>query len=204
MEKEIVEILSKDKILKKIIAEVDVNWSNTKEKDIYFYLLKAITSQQLSTKAAATIWKRFLELFTNNYPDAEKLTHMLPEKLRTAGISMQKAGYLKNIAQFSIEKSLDYKVLNKLSDYDLIIYLTEIKGVGKWTAEMILMFALKRTNVLPLDDLGIQQAMQKAYGIDANNKKEMFLKMEQIADKWQPYKTIASMYLWNWKDLKKQ
>lgn len=203
MEKEIITTLSKDKVLKKIISEVDINWDNNKEKDIYFYLLKAITSQQLSTKAAATIWKRFLELFPNEYPDAEKLIHMLPEKLRTAGLSMQKTGYLKNIAQFSIEKSLDYKVLNKLNDHDLIIYLTEIKGVGKWTAEMILMFALKRTNVLPLDDLGIQQAMQKAYGIDTKNKKEMYLKMEQIADKWQPYKTIASMYLWNWKDLKK-
>lgn len=195
--------LAKDKTLKKIIATTDVSWDTKTQTDIYFELLKAITFQQLSTKAAQTIWNRFLELFSENYPDAKLLLKMSDEKLRTAGISKQKAGYLKNIAAFSINKTLAYKTLNKLNDEELINYLSEIKGVGKWTAEMILMFSLKRTNVLPLDDLGIQQAIKKAYSLEYQNKKDMYAKMLQTAENWQPYRSIACLYLWRYKDDKK-
>ena len=124
------------------------------------------------------------------------------EVLRSAGLSYQKAGYLKNIAQFSIDKSLDYKKLKSKTDEDLITYLTEIKGVGRWTVEMILMFSLKRTDILPEDDLGIQQGMIKAVGIETQNKKELKALMQQHAAKWSPYRTYASMYLWRWKDAK--
>ncbi|MES2837277.1 MAG: DNA-3-methyladenine glycosylase 2 family protein [Bacteroidota bacterium] len=197
---EIKKHLAKDKTLKKIIAKTDISWDTKAQTDIYFELLKAITFQQLSTKAAQTIWNRFLELFSQSYPEAKLLLKMSDEKLRTAGISKQKAGYLKNIAAFSINKTLEYKSIKKLSDDELINYLSEIKGVGKWTAEMILMFSLKRTNVLPLDDLGIQQAIKKAYNLTYTNKKDMYAKMLQTAQNWQPYRSIACLYLWRFKD----
>lgn len=195
---EIITHLSKDKVLKKIIAETELKISKP-ENDLYYGLLRAIVFQQLSTKAATTIWNRFLALFPDNYPEAKKLLKFTPEKLRSAGISAQKSGYLKNIAQFSIDETLDYKKLKKLSDEELIDYLTQIKGVGRWTTEMLLMFSLQRQNILPLDDLGIQQAMQKAYKLK-EEKKALQQKMLVVSEKWQPYRTIASMYLWRWKD----
>ena len=101
-----------------------------------------------------------------------------------------------NVCTFFIEKQLTDQKLYKLSDEELIQLLTEIKGVGKWTVEMILMFALQRENVFAVDDLGIQQKMCSIYNIDATNKKEMKLKMEIISKRWSPYRTYACRYLW--------
>jgi DNA-3-methyladenine glycosylase II len=103
---------------------------------------------------------------------------------------------LLNVCTFFIEKQLTDQKLYKLSDEELIQLLTEIKGVGKWTVEMILMFALQRENVFAVDDLGIQQKMCGIYNIDATNKKEMKLKMETISKRWSPYRTYACRYLW--------
>src|SRR5690606_35491475 len=119
-------------------------------------LLQAIVDQQLSVKAAATIWKRFISLFGDGYPHPEVLLALSPQTLRSVGLSGQKTGYLKNIASFSLEKTLDYRKLRAMDDETLINYLTQIKGVGRWTAEMILMFTLTRPDVFPIDDLGIQ------------------------------------------------
>lgn len=170
--------------------------------DLYQSLLRSIVGQQLSVKAAATIWQRFLDLFGDGYPDPKILLKMKDDKLRTAGLSYQKAGYLKNIARFSIEKTLDYNKLKKMSDEDLIEYLVEIKGVGRWTVEMILMFTLERHDVLPLDDLGIQNGMKHLYDIRHRNKKDLLLEMQRIAESWRPCRTLACFYIWRYKDNK--
>lgn len=186
--------LKKDKKLKKIIDRIVVT-SPKPRADLYLNLLRAIAGQQLSVKAAATIWERVLNLFPDNYPSPEAVLLMDTAKLRGAGLSYQKAGYIKNIAQFSLDETLDYKKLKRKSDDELIDYLTQIKGVGRWTVEMILMFSLVRENILPLDDLGIQNAIKKIYGLNTTGK-QLKLEMEQISHPWQPYRTFACMYLW--------
>lgn len=186
--------LKKDKKLKKIIDRISIAPPKPRT-DLYLNLLRAIAGQQLSVKAAATIWERVLNLFPNQYPSPDAVLLMDTEKLRGAGLSYQKAGYLRNIAQFSLDETLDYKKLKRKSDDELIEYLTQIKGVGRWTVEMILMFSLVRENILPLDDLGIQNAIKKLYDLNTTGK-QLKLEMVQIAHQWQPYRTYACMYLW--------
>ena len=128
---------------------------------------------------------------------------MDPEKMRRVGLSYQKAGYLKNIAQFSIEETLEYSRLKKKSDEDLIEYLTEIKGVGRWTVEMILMFSLGRPDIMPVDDLGIQTAMKGVYKIDLEGR-QLKEKMLELSEKWRPHRTVACVYLWRWKEAQKE
>jgi DNA-3-methyladenine glycosylase II len=193
--------LRKDKALKKVIDHVGPLESR-KSQDLYVSLMKAIVSQQLSVKAAATIWGRFLELFKDGYPDPKLLLKMKDDTLRAVGLSYQKAGYLKNIARFSTEETLDYKKLKSKGDEELIEYLVQIKGVGRWTVEMLLMFSLNRHDILPKDDLGIQNGMKSLYKIDPQNKKELYAEMERIAEKWRPYRTLACRYIWRHKDMK--
>ncbi len=190
--------LKKDKKLAALIKKVGVI-KQSKNTDLYYALINSIVSQQLSIKAADTIFNRFLDLFKDRYPDAKTVLKMDVEKMRAAGLSYQKAGYIKNIAQFSIEETLDYKKLKKLNDEDLINYLTQIKGVGRWTVEMILMFSLQRENILPLDDLGIQNGIKKIYNL-SSEKKELKLHMIEIANKWEPYRSLACKYIWRYKD----
>ena len=186
--------LSKDKKLKSIIDRITLE-APVQRTDLYLNLLRAIAGQQLSVKAAATIWNRVQALFPENYPDAPAVLTMDIEKLRGAGLSYQKAGYLKNIAQFSLDQTLDYKKLKKQTDDELITYLTQIKGVGRWTVEMILMFCLVRENILPLDDLGIQNSIKRIYKLETTGK-ALKADMETLSKKWQPYRTFACMYLW--------
>jgi len=190
--------LNKDKKLKKVIKATGL-LEASHEKDLFTSLLSAIVSQQLSTKAASTIWNRFILLFPNEQATENAILKMDIEILRAVGLSYQKAGYLKNIASFSLEKSLEYKKLYRKSDEDLIEYLCEIKGVGRWTAEMILMFNLNRPDILPVDDLGIQQAMISLYELELKGK-ELKAEMHRISLNWQPYRTLASRHLWKWKD----
>jgi DNA-3-methyladenine glycosylase II len=192
------EHLRQDKKLAKIIDRVGV-LKIKKHDDLYLALQRSIVSQQLSVKAAATIWGRYETIFPENYPHPELVLKMDVEKMRAAGLSYQKAGYIQNIARFSKEETLDYHKLKKMEDEELITYLTQIKGVGRWTTEMILMFTLGRENVLPLDDLGIQMAMIKMFNIKGD-KKQMKLKMIKHAEKWEPYRTLACKYLWRYKD----
>ena len=194
-----IEHLKKDKFLKKVIEKAGVI-RIVKEEDLYYTLLRAIAGQQLSVKAAQTIWERVLKLFKDEYPHAKMVLKLKDEKLRAAGLSYQKAGYLKNIASFSIEQTLDYHQLKSKTDDELIEYLVQIKGVGRWTVEMILMFSLKRENVFPKDDLGIQNGMIKLYGIKSENKKELFEKMHNVSEKWKPYRSLGCMYIWRHKD----
>ena len=169
--------------------------------DIYIALLEAVVSQQLSVKAADTIFKRFLNLFEEQNPTPERILMQSIETLRSCGLSGQKANYIQNIATFWQQPEVQKRDWLSV-DNDLIIKeLTAIKGVGKWTVEMILMFKLGRLDVFPDADLGIQQAMIRLYGLESKGK---VLKKElcAIAAAWQPYRSIASRYLWRWKDAK--
>ncbi len=190
--------LSKDERLAAVIqAHTMLEWGVA--GDVYSDLLGSIISQQISVKAAATIQERFLGLFADGYPHADQLLAFDETELRTAGLSRQKAGYMHNIARFFQEENLlDYDWAPH-SDEEIVRWLTQIKGVGRWTVEMILMFTLQRPDVFPLDDLGIRNAMIKIYEIEATGKalKQHLL---DTAEPWRPYRTYACRYLWRWKD----
>ena len=169
--------------------------------DIHRALLASIVSQQLSVKAADTIFNRFLDLFENRDPDPGRITRLSVNSLRKAGLSQQKAGYIKNVAAFARQDDgLNYSQLNKMTDEELISYLTQIKGVGRWTVEMLLMFAFDRKDVFSRDDLGIQQAMKQLYSMEHSGR-ELKNRMLEVAENWRPYRSIVCKYLWQWKSL---
>ena len=167
--------------------------------DIYHDLLNSIVSQQLSVKAAATIYSRFLDLFPNRQAHAEFVATTDLEILRGVGLSYQKAGYIKNIAAYWIDNQEDMKNWLGMSDDDIIKELTQIKGVGKWTVQMILMFRLNRLDVFPIDDLGIRQGMVKIYELEETGK-DLIKKLHEIAESWRPYRSVACRYVWKHKD----
>lgn len=191
--------LSRDKKLKPIIESQGV-LKLKKQKDLCYYLCASIMSQQLSTKVATVIHNRFLDLFDGFVPEPMLILDTPFEKLRAIGLSNAKVNYVKNVAEFAISKGMSYDHIRKMTDDEIIAYLTEIKGVGRWTVEMLLMFAMQREDVFPADDLGIQQAMSGLYKLNTENKKQFREEMFRIAKKWAPYRTYASMYLWRWKD----
>ncbi len=197
---EIIRHLSQDTRLKTVIENTEaISIEKNTNPDTYSSLLRAIVGQQLSTKAAQTIYLRFEARFGGE-PQAEKICQTSIDTLKEVGLSQQKAGYIQNIARFTLEKGLSYALLAPMTDAEIITYLTQIKGVGKWTVEMLLMSGLGRLDVFPEDDLGIQQAMSRLYGLDTTHKKTLLLHMRQIASVWSPYRTIACKYLWKWKD----
>ena len=191
--------LSKDKKLKKIIS-LQEPYVLVREKNVYLHLCNSILSQQLSTKVAQVFHRRFLELYGGKRPSPEQISNTPFETLRGIGLSNAKANYVLNVSRFFIDEKLTDARLNKMSNEELIEYLTQIKGVGKWTVEMILMFTLGREDVFAVDDLGIQQAICKLYNVDASDKKQMKEQMLSISKKWSPYRTYACRYLWGWKD----
>ena len=194
----IIEHLCQDPKLHAIISATEIEWPQTGE-DIYFSLLRSIVFQQLSGKAASTIHGRFLDLFPEGYPYPEELLALDMPALRAVGLSRQKATYIQNVAEFFQKENLVGKDLAEKDDEAVIQYLTRIKGVGRWTVEMLLMFTLNRPDVLPLDDLGIQQAIQRAYAVEEKGR-ALKSRMLEIAEAWRPYRTYASLYLWRWKD----
>ncbi len=192
-------VLSKDPVLRKVIQSTGKFTASKPNRDVYFSLLQSITSQQLSTKAGDTIFGRFLDLFPDRTPHPEKVIKMNIEKMRKAGLSYAKAGYIKNIAEFQITNGLEYRKLNKMNDDELMNYLIQIKGVGRWTSEMILMFTLIRPDILPVDDIGIRNEMKALYGIKGEGK--VFAEyMIEIAETWRPYRTLACRHLWRFRD----
>lgn len=190
--------LSKDKVLATIVKKD--NHSLSLQKNIPIKLMGSIISQQLSTKVAAIIYDRFLALYPAKKPTIQKVLDTPEETLRAIGISYAKINYIYAVANFCLEHKITDKKLQQLSNEAIIELLTQIKGVGKWTVEMLLMFSLGREDVFAVDDLGIQQAMTKLYNLDTANKKQLKLDMLAIAQAWSPYRTYACLHLWRWKD----
>jgi DNA-3-methyladenine glycosylase II len=193
--------LNKDKRLSKVIASLPPLQFKTLN-DPYFALLESIASQQLSVKAADTIFTRFCAAFPKQYPEPKLLRKKSDDELRALGLSYQKAGYMKNVAEFSLQNNFTKTHLATMEDEAIIDYLIPIKGVGKWTIQMLLMFEMQRPDIFAPDDLGIQQGMQLIYNIKSEGK-QLKLDMEKVADKWRPYRSVACRYIWRAKDLAK-
>jgi len=161
--------------------------------DAYGTLVRSITGQQLSTKAAATIYGRLTELYGGRTPTPEEILGTDPQQLRAIGLSNAKAAYLRDLAEHIVDGELPIDDLAAMPDAKVAETLIAIKGLGRWTVDMFLMFHLGRPDVLPVGDLGIRKAMQIHYGLeDLPSPSEM----ERIADAWRPHRTLASLYLW--------
>jgi len=167
---------------------------------VYYDLLSSIVSQQLSVKVADVIFKRFISLFPDNYPHPRYVVAIESDTLRSVGLSGQKAEYLQNVAKFAIDNDLQNIDWDSMRDEEIISFLTQIKGVGKWTVQMLLMFTLSRPDIFPVDDLGIQQAMQRLFTIEELNPRLLKIRMTELSEPWKPWRTIACQYLWRWKD----
>jgi DNA-3-methyladenine glycosylase II len=193
--------LSRDRTLRRLIAAhgpVQLG----KRKDVCYMLCASIMSQQLATAVARTIKGRFLDLFGGRPPGPAEILRKRPATLRAIGLSGAKASYIRNVAEFSLEHGLDHRVLGRMEDEAAIEYLTRIKGVGRWTAEMILMFTLGREDVFSAGDGGIRGAMVSLYGLDPADR-AIGTSMTAIAERWRPYRTYACLYLWKHKDTPK-
>ncbi len=192
--KKILAHLSRDPILKPILSE-HIPPHRGAEADLFNDLIRSITGQQLSVKAAATIYGRFLDLYENK-PTPESVLATPHDTLRGVGFSNQKAKYAHNVAQYFKENQLTKSQYDKMTDDELITQLTEIKGVGEWTVQMILMFSLGRPDVFPVGDLGIKNAMVKCYNLEDDDKKALKKRMSEIAETWKPYRSYACYFLW--------
>ena len=190
--------LAKDRKFKKLIADHEP-LTVKKQKDVLYYLVASIMSQQLSAKVADTIQKRFLALYDGRAPTPEEVLATPFESLRAIGLSNAKTRYVQNVAQFAIDHGIEHRKLDKLDNEAVIAYLTQIKGVGRWTAEMLLMFSLGREDVFAIDDWGVQNAMIQMYKLDRTDKKAFRAELLRISAKWSPYRTYACMHLWRWK-----
>jgi DNA-3-methyladenine glycosylase II len=160
--------------------------------DPFGALMKAIVSQQLSTKAADTIFKRLIALF-DGVPTPSALAALTDAQLRSVGLSGQKLRYMRDLAGKVQDGSLPLSALEAMTDEEVVVALTQVKGIGRWTAEMFLMFRLHRPDVLPVDDLGIVKAVQKAYGL---RKAPSADRLNKIGEVWRPYRSVACWYLW--------
>jgi DNA-3-methyladenine glycosylase II len=185
-----------DPILAQAIARVAGPVRPAAHEDLYLALLRAIVSQQISTKAAAAIWRRFTALFRpDGYPEPREVLRLEEDELRAAGLSRQKIGYLKAIAEYQERGLLDYEHLSQLDEEAFTAHLTAIRGVGRWTAQMLQMFALDQPDVFSEGDLGIQNAMRKLYGLEETGR-ALHKKMLLLAEPWRPYRSLACKYLW--------
>ena len=184
-----------DPVLEAVIARGSAIQPRPHE-NLYLALLRAIVSQQISTKAAAAIWKRFQRLFPpEGYPEPREVLTLSEDELRAAGLSRQKAGYLKAIAEYNERGLLAYEHLTSLSEEAFTQHLTAIRGVGRWTAQMLQMFALDQPDVFAEGDLGVQNAMRKHYGLPETGR-ALQKRMLAIAEPWRPYRSLACKYLW--------
>ena len=169
-------------------------------KNIPLRLMASIMSQQLSTKVAAVIYKRFLEIYGGEEPVPQQILDTPFETLRGIGLSNNKVRYIQNVASFCMENNITDTKLLELGNEEIVNLLTQIKGVGQWTVEMLLMFSLGREDVFAADDLGIQQGMLRLYQLDATNKKLLKEKMIELSQQWKPYRSYACLHIWKWKD----
>jgi DNA-3-methyladenine glycosylase II len=190
--------LQKDKKLATILG--DVVYEVQYHQNIPLRLIASIMSQQLNTKVADIIYNRFIALYDGKEPLPEAVLATDTAVLRSIGLSNAKVSYVHNVALFCVEHQITDTMLLAMSNEEIIDLLTQIKGVGRWTVEMLLMFTLGREDVFPIDDLGIINAMVKLYRLKTDDKKLLKEKVLKISKKWSPYRTYACRHLWGWKD----
>lgn len=189
--KAIAYLSEKDQVMKKIIAAFDEpTWEFGRNH--FLELVESICGQQLSTKAADTIWKRFAGLMDGNVT-AQKILAIPEQKIRDAGFSWSKIKYIKDLALKTIESPDMFEHFDEMSNEEIVAELVKVKGIGPWTAEMFLMFRMGREDVFSYGDLGLRNAVKKHYPVRGELTEKKAL---QIAEKWRPYRTIACRYLW--------
>jgi DNA-3-methyladenine glycosylase II len=176
-------------------------------RDYFVVLCKAIFTQQISTAVAAVLFARFRELFPRRRPTPARVIRLLesacdgsnngdrspPAAIRACGLSRQKAAYLLDLARHFYGGEIPTKRLSRMSEEEVIESLVRVRGIGRWTAEMFLMFVLNRTDVLPVDDLGLREAVREVYGLP---RRPTAAEVTAIAEAWRPYRSIATWYLW--------
>ncbi len=183
-----------DPVLAEIIARVGPYRMEVRRAGTHYdALVRSIVYQQLSGKAAGTIHRRFCELYPGKRPRAERVLESTDAQLRSAGLSRQKIGYLRDLSARVVDGTLPLAHLGRLSDDAIIQHLVQVKGIGRWTVQMFLMFRLGRPDVLPELDLGVQNAIQRAYGLSKRPTPKDVL---AIGEKWRPHASVASWYLW--------
>jgi DNA-3-methyladenine glycosylase II len=160
-------------------------------------LVESILSQQLAGSAASAIIKKVRTLFPDGELEARTMRRMDPKRLRAAGVSPQKLTYLKDLSSRVVKGTLDLQALESMTDEEIVEVLDEVKGIGPWTVHMFLIFTLGRPDVLPVGDYGIQASVQRVYGLADLPKKA---EIERLAERWHPYSTVASLYLWHARD----
>jgi 3-methyladenine DNA glycosylase/8-oxoguanine DNA glycosylase len=197
MRKAILHLKKSDPVLRVIIEKIGPCKMQFGEP-VFESLAEAIVYQQLNGKAAATIYKRFAAIAGDPLTSAGILK-LTAAQMRSAGLSKQKTSYLFDMAERAHRGELNFSRLSEMSDDGVIEHLTQVKGVGVWTAHMFLMFTLRRPNILPTGDYGVRVAMKKAYNKRKLPKPEV---MEKIAKPWEPYRSIASWYLWQSLEIK--
>lgn len=190
--------LKYDKVMAGLISGSEIAVLQSK-KDLALWLCYSIISQQLSVAAARTIRSRFDALFGGK-PSMQDIAKAPIPRLRSAGLSGSKSNYVRNVAQFELKNGLQAGDFREMENEAAIQYLTQIKGVGRWTAEMFLIFALGRPDVFSAGDLGIQKAMISLYGIRHRQPRKLQNSMIKIAENWKPFRSYACLYLWAWKD----
>ncbi len=198
----VIEALKTDGIIRKLAGQFEVNPLPV-TNDIYLDMLENIVSQQLSGKVAAIIFNRFITLFPNRYPEPELLVRIDDAALREVGLSSAKTSYVKALAKFKLHHNPEVAQIQRLSDQEVIKLLTQVKGVGVWTVQMLLIFSLGRNDVFPVDDLAIRQGMAELYNLQTKGK-ELRLDLVQIAEKWAPYRTWGTRLIWAYVNSKKK
>jgi DNA-3-methyladenine glycosylase II len=186
-------LMRRDPVIATLIREHgECGLASSQRADPFHALLHAIIAQQLSTKAARTIEGRFSEIFAGNLTPGA-VAAVSDERLRAVGLSPQKLRYVRDLCGRILDGSLNLETLASLTDDEVIAALTSVKGIGRWTAEMFLMFRLHRPDVLPLGDLGIVKAVQRAYKLRVLPSPE---RLTKIGETWRPYRSVACWYLW--------
>lgn len=193
--------LSKDRKLKRVLEHEIV--IPKRSKNITMSLVWSIMSQQLSIQIAKVMHQRFLDLFDGKMPKPEEILKRPVEEIKAIGISQSKANYIHNVAKFCFENKVTPAKLNKMSDEEIIEFLTEIKGVGRWTVEMLLIFGLGREDVFAIDDLGIQKGMIEIFKLHDLPKKELRIKMMKLSKRWSPYRSYVCLHMWKFSGFKK-
>lgn len=192
MSKEAIKVLKKDRKLAKIIELVGEYKIRT-SRNYYESLVEAIITQQLAGSAAKAISNRFRRLYGKSFPKPIDVINTSDAKLRKTGLSRMKIKYIKELSKAIEGKKLKMRSISKLSDVEVVEHLTQVKGIGRWTAEMFLIFSLGRLDILPVGDLGLRKGIQLYKSAD---RLPNAAEIEKLAEKWRPYRTIATWYLW--------
>jgi DNA-3-methyladenine glycosylase II len=186
--------MRRDPVLARLIkAHGPCGLAAAQRADHFTALVRAITGQQLSTKAAATIFSRLVALMPAGHLTPERMAAVPDEQLRAAGMSRQKIAYFRDLTSHVQSGELPLGALDAMTDEDVITALTKVKGIGRWSAEMFLMFRLHRPDVLPVDDLGIVNAITAVYRL---RKRPDAKRIRKLGEAWKPYRSVASWYLW--------